>query len=45
MVWVGLLLLMLVVAAAPGISIYVEHLRDDAAETAEPRADGQQPAA
>lgn len=41
MVWVGLLILMLVVSAAPGVSIYLEHLRSGANEGAETLSDGQ----
>ena len=33
MVWLSLLVLMILVAAAPGISIYVEHMRGSANET------------
>lgn len=41
MVWLGLLLLMLLVAAVPGISMYVEHLRRVATIDAEQIGDGQ----
>lgn len=40
MAWLGLLALMLLVSAAPGISMYLEHMR--AAATAEP-TDGETP--
>jgi hypothetical protein len=33
MVWLGLLALMLIVSAAPGISMYLEHLRAAPTET------------
>ncbi|MEI8165763.1 MAG: hypothetical protein WCG26_05270 [Chloroflexales bacterium] len=41
MLWLSLLVLMLVVAAAPGVSMYVEHVRAavpaDPAESENPR--------
>jgi len=40
MVWLGLLALMLVVAAAPGIAIYIEHLRAAPPEAGENGGDG-----
>jgi hypothetical protein len=40
MAWLGLLALMLLVAAAPGISMYVEHLR---AAPAPEAGDGETP--
>jgi hypothetical protein len=53
MLWLSLLVLMLLISAAPGISIYVEHranagARADTPTTAlgaEPHADGQRQAA
>ena len=42
MVWLGLLALMLVVAAAPGISIYLEHLRAVPPEVGDSVSDGSQ---
>lgn len=40
MAWIGLLGLMLLVAAAPGISMYLEHLR---AAAAPETGDGESP--
>lgn len=45
MAWLGLLVLMVAVAAAPGVSIYLEHLRAAAAESAEGVGEGPQRAA
>jgi hypothetical protein len=42
MVWLGLLALMLIVSAAPGISMYVEHLRTVASESGDTLGDGTQ---
>ncbi len=42
MVWLGLLALMLVVAAAPGIAIYIEHLRAAPPEAADTMSDNTQ---
>lgn len=38
--WLALLVLMLVVSAAPGVSIYLEHLRAAAVEPADSVGDG-----
>lgn len=45
MVWLGFLALMLLVAAAPGISMYVEHLRAVPQEPNDAIGDGSQSAA
>lgn len=42
MAWIGLLALMLLIAAAPGVSIFVEHLRAAQSEPAESVGDGTQ---
>lgn len=42
MAWLALLALMLLISAAPGISIYLEHLRAAPAEPAEAIGDGPQ---
>ena len=42
MVWLGLLALMLIVAATPGISIYLEHLRAAPPEASDSVGDGSQ---
>lgn len=43
--WLGLLVLMLAVAAAPGVSIYLEHLRAAPADSSDTLSDGTQRAA
>lgn len=46
MFWLSLLVLMVLVAAAPGISIYVEHrLQAAASAEVDARGDGPRPAA
>jgi hypothetical protein len=45
MAWIGLLALMLLIAAAPGVSIFVEHLRAARGEPAESAGDSTQRAA
>lgn len=45
MAWLGLLALMLIIAAAPGVSIYMEYLRTAAAEPADGVVDTTQPTA
>lgn len=42
MVWLGFLALMLLVSAAPGISLYLEHLRAPAQEPSDPLGDSSQ---
>lgn len=43
MVWLALLVLMLVVAAAPAVSLYLEHLRLRAVDSNDRTNDGAQP--
>jgi hypothetical protein len=45
MAWLGLLALMLLISAAPGISLYLDHLRAVAAEPVEGIGEGPQPTA
>lgn len=45
MAWLALLALMLIVAAAPGVSLYLEHLRAAASESNEGMGDEPQHAA
>lgn len=40
MAWLALLVLMLIVSAAPGVSIYLEHVRAGIAEPADSLSDG-----
>lgn len=42
MAWLALLVLMLIVSAAPGISIYLEHVRTGAVDAGDSLGDGSQ---